>query len=188
MEMQSYSTTYQRNRNENHNFVAKMYEVRQEPYLKGLWFPGYFSKLPKTSVVFLIFSIRGLPYCKPYSLPKEGSDLVGCFLTTQATACKASGRAGLSCLPEGDLGLGAAPKPLARGCHCCQCHKNIHQENGTEIEVQESGKYCPEHSESLPKILQSIDNLKQFIYLTQPANKCDQTIQSHFSITCLCKF
>lgn len=125
-----------------------------------------FFQVAQTLGEFLIFSIRGFPYCKPYSPPKEGSELVGCFLTTQSTACKASGRAGLSCLPEGDVGLGAAPVPLASGCHCCQCHRNTHQANETEMEVKESGKCCPEHSGSLPKILQTTDNLKLFIYVT----------------------
>lgn len=112
MEMQRYSTTYQRNWNENYNFAANLYEVQQETYLKGLWFPGCFSKLPKILGEFFIFSIIVLPYCKPYSLSKEGSEFVGCTLTTQTTACKASGRVGLSCLPEGDVGLCAAPLPI----------------------------------------------------------------------------
>lgn len=41
-----------------------------------------------------------------------------------------------------------------------------------------------------PEILQITDNLKQAISLhtSQPANKCDQIIHSHFSITSLCKY
>lgn len=124
--------------------------------LKGLWFPGCFSRLGE----FLIFSTRGLPYCKPYSLP-EGSDLVGCFLTPQSTACKAPG---LSCLPRRWCGTWCSPHASARGCH--QCHRNFHQANEAEMEVKESGKCCPEHSESLPKIPQATDNLQRFKYAT----------------------
>lgn len=75
MEMQSYSTTQQRNRNENHNFVANLYEVWQEPYLKELWFPGCFSKLPKPweSFSFLVSEVS--PTVNPIPRPKKDLSL-----------------------------------------------------------------------------------------------------------------
>lgn len=50
-----------------------------------------FFQVAQTLGEFFIFSMRGLPYCKPYSLPEEGYELVGCLLPTQSTASKASG-------------------------------------------------------------------------------------------------
>lgn len=41
-----------------------------------------------------------------------------------------------------------------------------------------------------PEIIQTNDNLKYgtSLYTSQPANKRDRTIESHFSITSLCEY
>lgn len=147
--------------------------------LKGLWFPGCFSKLGE----FLIFSTRGLPYCKAYSLP-EGSELGGSFLTTQSTACKAPG---VSCLPRGDVGLGAAPMPLQGGVTAASATETSIRQMKLRWKLRRAAnavlsilKLCPRYCK--PQIIYSS------LYMPQPANKCDQAIQSHFGITCLCKY
>lgn len=170
MEMQSYSTTYQRNWNENHNFVANLYEARQEPYFKGTVISSVFFKLPKTLGEFFTFSIGGLPYCKPFSLPEERSELVGCFLTTQTTACKAAGRAGLPCLPEGDVGLGEYP--------------HLWQEGVTETSIKQMKPRWKLKRVANAVLVTLVVHLRYYkpqtnsLYTLQSTNKCDQTTQS----------
>lgn len=110
---------------------------------------------PWESVSFLASEVS--PTVNPISCPKKDLSLWDASSPPRALPAKL--QEGLVCpaCQKGDVGLGAAPVPLARGCHCCQCHRNTHQANETEMEVMESGKCCPEHSVSLSKILQTTD-------------------------------
>lgn len=63
---------------------------------------------------------------KPNSSPGEGAEPAGRSLTAQSAACKAEGRTGLPCLPEGNVGLGETPTPPATGCHCCLWKRDVH--------------------------------------------------------------
>lgn len=75
MEMQSYSTTYQRNWNENHSCVANLYEARQEPYFKGLWFPVCFASCPKPWENFSLLALEASCTVNPIPCLKKGLSL-----------------------------------------------------------------------------------------------------------------
>lgn len=183
--MQNYSTPCWRNWSGNHNFVPNPYVVTEEPCFKGLWFLFFFfPSHPFISILgeFFIFSLWGLPYCDTLFLAWRW----GWDHWMLPERCLRHWRKDWFAL------LARKRHPHLwqwGGTAACVIETSISQMNPRRT-LRRVANAVLSTPKVHPEILQTTDDLKQAtsLYTPQPANKCDRTIQSHFSLTNLCKY